>query len=494
MEETLVNDAVYIERCLRGDREGFSEIIRRYQSLVCAVTYNVTGSVDASEELAQETFVAAWNNLARIHDPAKLRPWLCGIARNLCNDWLRKRRRQSEALKSIPPGESPAAASPAALSTPFERALNREEESLLWKAIEDIPPLYREPLILFYRDQQSVEAVAEALELTPDAVKQRLHRGRAMLKAQVAAFVEETLSRSGPGGFFAGAVLAALPAAIPQTAAAGLAAASAKGSSGAKLAAAFAVSGAMLGVILGSLGLAGGFLIGYQSLKHPDEKRMYLRHVAGYTAYIFAFWALLFAFAGRLRPWLESIAPENAGQLMVLAITANTMVFTTGLMLLIVRGNARLVALQKELGTWRDPAEAQRDALLEPWPAAKTWGVYLGSALATVSWILPTAAIAHDALTLVWVVPGALAIGGAAAWIKTRRTDRSLKPLFWMFAALGALNLLAVNLRWSVWQAPVFEDIPLWAMDLLIVMAVLFAGWALYDTRAKIEKLLKENR
>jgi len=48
---------------------------------VCSLAYCATGSLTESEDLAQETFLAAWRQLAELREPSKLRPWLCGIAR-----------------------------------------------------------------------------------------------------------------------------------------------------------------------------------------------------------------------------------------------------------------------------------------------------------------------------------------------------------------------------------------------------------------------------
>jgi hypothetical protein len=93
-----------------------------------------------------------------------------------------------------------------------------------------VPELYREPLVLYYREHRSVEHVAAALDLTEDAVKQRLARGRKILQERVLAFVEGALSRSTPGRAFTLGVLAALPAMATPAKAAGIGAAAAHGS------------------------------------------------------------------------------------------------------------------------------------------------------------------------------------------------------------------------------------------------------------------------
>ena len=101
----------------------------------------------------------------------------------------------------------------------------------MWRSVERIPETYREPLILFYREHQSIETVAANLELSEDAVKQRLSRGRKLLQEQVLAFVEGALARTNPGQAFTLGVLAALPITLASSAkAAAMAAAAAKGS------------------------------------------------------------------------------------------------------------------------------------------------------------------------------------------------------------------------------------------------------------------------
>ncbi len=226
------NDAELVSASISGDRDAFGQIVARYQSLVCSLAYSATGSLSQSEDLAQETFVAAWKQLAGLREPEKLRAWLCGIARNLINNWLRRQGREpshrAESLEEISESHSPE-------PLPVEQTISNEEQAILWRSLERIPEIYREPLVLFYREHQSIEAVAQNLELTEDAVKQRLSRGRKMLQEEVLAFVECALEKTSPGKDFTLGVIAALPllAATAKSATAGTAAA--KGSAALKL-------------------------------------------------------------------------------------------------------------------------------------------------------------------------------------------------------------------------------------------------------------------
>ena len=225
------NDAELVAESLGGSRDAFRRIVERYQTLVCSLSYSATGNVSRSEDLAQETFIAAWKQLAALREPAKLRAWLCGIARHRIQKNFERDGR--EPAHDAAPLED-AHDSPAAEALPSEQAISREEEAILWRSLEKIPDLYREPLVLYYREHQSIEHVAAALELTEDAVRQRLSRGRKLLQDEVQTFVEGALRRTAPGQAFSVAVLALLPlAAGPAAATAGLGA-GAKGTAAVK--------------------------------------------------------------------------------------------------------------------------------------------------------------------------------------------------------------------------------------------------------------------
>src|SRR5471032_2574302 len=90
MSVTAENDSDLVSASLAGNRDAFGQIVARYQSLVCSLAYSAVGNVAQSEDLAQETFVAAWQHLGELREPAKLRAWLCLIVRNRTSDWGRQ--------------------------------------------------------------------------------------------------------------------------------------------------------------------------------------------------------------------------------------------------------------------------------------------------------------------------------------------------------------------------------------------------------------------
>ncbi|NBV24504.1 MAG: sigma-70 family RNA polymerase sigma factor [Proteobacteria bacterium] len=269
-------DAQLISACRAGDRQAFGELVGRYQSLVCSVVYSHTGSLMLSEDVAQETFLTAWKQLDELREPEKLRAWLCGIARNLTQNTLRRLGREPvqaaetlEAAQDLPAPEKP----------PGEQAISREEAAILWRSLERIPENYREPLVLFYREGQSVEQTAALLELNADTVKQRLSRGRKLLAEEVAAFVEGALARTNPGKAFTLGVLAALPVSMATTAkAASVAVATAKGGATVTGASLVSVLSALAGPLLGLLGGYLGLRASLNSTRTPRERALVIRH------------------------------------------------------------------------------------------------------------------------------------------------------------------------------------------------------------------------
>jgi len=205
MDRITASDAELVAASRRGERAAFGELVARYQRVVCAVGYCGTSDRSLGEDVAQDTFVAAFHQLDQLRDTSRVRPWLCGIARNLA----RKARRQRDREDVIDDAQPDVVG-----ASPFDAASERERDVVVGKALERVPETYREALVLYYVEQRSVAAVADALGISTEAVHQRLSRGRQLVAAEVAELVEHTLERRRARRNIAAAVLAALPAAV----------------------------------------------------------------------------------------------------------------------------------------------------------------------------------------------------------------------------------------------------------------------------------------
>jgi RNA polymerase sigma factor (sigma-70 family) len=417
LEAEKLTDTQLVEWSLTGDREAFGRIVERYQSLVCSITYCATGSLSLSEDIAQETFLAAWQKLDALSDAAKLRAWLCGIARNLVNNAMRRGQREpvrvAESLDAI-------AEVPTTEMSPSARAVSREEEAILWRTLEQMPATYREPLILFYREQQSVERVAQELELSEDAVKQRLSRGRTMLTEQVAAFVEGALQKTTPGKAFTVGVLAALPGFATSAKAATVGAAAAKGSAMATASVLLAWAGTILGPLLCIQGAWTGVKTRLHEARSARERQYLIR-----SAWIRLVLVTVFCLAVMTTVFLPTIYWESQP----LLITALLIVLSMGYVGSFILG----VGHRRRLRHIRAEEARAGRALASPWQAIQPFeyrsrwsflGLPLlhlrqgrvadGKPTTSKGWIALGGDMAIGAFACAPVAVGGIAIGGAA--------------------------------------------------------------------------------
>ena len=201
----------------RGSQEAYGRIVHACQNTVTAIALAITRDVQASEDIAQEAFLKAWQQLDRLKNAASFLPWLRQITRNLARDWLRAQhgRPMSGEVAEIAIGM---AADPD--PTPAERLLQTEEEVVAADIISSLPEDSREALLLFYREGQSSQQVAELLGLSDAAVRKRLSRARALVREELLQRFGEFARSTAPTAAFTMIVLGGLVGAMPAASAA----------------------------------------------------------------------------------------------------------------------------------------------------------------------------------------------------------------------------------------------------------------------------------
>ncbi len=200
-------DAALIDACRGGDRSAFAQIIERHHRAVYAVAFSTVRDRAIADDVTQDAFVAGWRRLDELRDQRRLPAWLCGIARNLARDACKRRRRER--------GDH-GVGEPIDVATPYAALSEAETERLLETALGQVPDVYREPLVLYYYEDRSVEDVARALGLSPATTNKRLSRGRKYLAERV-ALVERGLARRGPPATLVASVLALVGVAVPAS-------------------------------------------------------------------------------------------------------------------------------------------------------------------------------------------------------------------------------------------------------------------------------------
>jgi RNA polymerase sigma factor (sigma-70 family) len=239
-----------------GDEAAFRRLVERSANTVCSIALAIVRNVEASEDIAQEAFLAAWTNIRSLRNPASFMPWLRQVTRNQAHLWQREHRREiaDDAVVAAAADARPSAA---------DNLLAEEERRLLAEVLDQLPDDAREVLVLYYREGSSTRHVAQLLDISEEAVRQRLSRSRGLLREEMLQRFGRTLARTAPGAAFASAVAGALTMAAP-TASAAIAA-----SSAGTLYTGTIVQASAIGGLFGWFGV----LLGMRSLQpHFDEQ------------------------------------------------------------------------------------------------------------------------------------------------------------------------------------------------------------------------------
>ena len=167
----------WARKLLAGDQSAMQPFVESFQRKVFNYTWLMCGQREDAEEVAQDTLLKVFENMDQLRNPEQVKPWVFQIARNCC---LMKRRKSvfapvAEVSVDDVPLESTAEAAD-------DRVIRKELNAGLERALRGIPESYRAVVLLRDAEEMSTAETATLLEISEDNVKQRLHRGRAMLR------------------------------------------------------------------------------------------------------------------------------------------------------------------------------------------------------------------------------------------------------------------------------------------------------------------------
>jgi RNA polymerase sigma-70 factor (ECF subfamily) len=163
-------------RTSAGDERAFAELYERYRRTVFTFLLHLTGTRPTAEDLLQETFFRIWRARASYQPSGEFRAWLFTIARRLAVDHF---RREGLAWEENP-GAVDAVVS---FETPDRRAEARDELARLERALDQLPPVQREVVLLARVVGAGADEIAKVTGSTPSAVRVQLHRALHRLRA-----------------------------------------------------------------------------------------------------------------------------------------------------------------------------------------------------------------------------------------------------------------------------------------------------------------------
>jgi RNA polymerase sigma-70 factor, ECF subfamily len=166
-------DPAWINQAQEGDSEAFAILVELFQRPVFNLCYRMLGTAEDAEDAAQETFIRAYQSLRRYDQSRPFGTWLLSIAAHYCIDQLRRRRYPTISLEDMALPDLPDA------SPGIENRLSLKEERRQVQALlEVLDPLDRAAVIMYYWYDLPYEEICQVLNLTPGALKSRLHRAR----------------------------------------------------------------------------------------------------------------------------------------------------------------------------------------------------------------------------------------------------------------------------------------------------------------------------
>ena len=165
----------WISAAAEGDKEAFAQLVELYQKRVFSVCYRMLGTSTAAEDAAQESFIRAFQAIAKYDPKRSFATWLLSITSHYCIDQIRKRKMQFFSLDDekyawlAPPAKGP---------NPEKFTLQNEKQDQVQKMLAELNEVDRAAVILQYWHDYSYQEIAEALDLSLSAVKSRLYRAR----------------------------------------------------------------------------------------------------------------------------------------------------------------------------------------------------------------------------------------------------------------------------------------------------------------------------
>jgi RNA polymerase sigma factor (sigma-70 family) len=180
--QSQLSDIELIQQTLGGNQSAYADLVKRHQRFVFTLALRFSKNREDAEEIAQDCFVKAYRSLVSFQQQSKFSTWLYSIVYTTAMTSLRKQRVETSSIDNED-GRIQLAGQVATFDT--NHAENNSRSFYLNQAITQLLPDDAAVLTLFYKGEQSIEEISQALGIETNAVKVKLFRARQRLKEKL---------------------------------------------------------------------------------------------------------------------------------------------------------------------------------------------------------------------------------------------------------------------------------------------------------------------
>lgn len=170
-----------ITQAQHGDRQAFAELVYNHREGVINVAYRMCGDPELAEDIAQDAFIRAWQNLPKYQPKAPFKSWVYRIATNATLDALRSTK-QTVDIDKLPLATSAIG--------PEKTIEEKERAEMVKQAVQELPPASRKVLVLREYEQLSYQQIAQVLDIPVGTVMSRLNYARKAIKQSLKQLME----------------------------------------------------------------------------------------------------------------------------------------------------------------------------------------------------------------------------------------------------------------------------------------------------------------
>ena len=189
------DDVQLIHAVLSGDDSAFDTLVEKYQKGVHALAWRKIGDFHYAEEITQDTFLRAYQNLSTLRNPSQFLGWLYVIANRVCLHWLRKEKpaKRVQSLEDTPMEEVDKSAYARYDLEQRETQATEHRFEIVKKLLEKLPEGEYTVMTLYYLGEMTTKEIGKFLGVSVETIRTRLYRARKRLEEEEKLLIQEVL-------------------------------------------------------------------------------------------------------------------------------------------------------------------------------------------------------------------------------------------------------------------------------------------------------------